>query len=470
MATIPKNAKLTATSVDIVNAIRNNASNDYKNYVPIATADNDSLRAIGDIIMDYPTLQNEFLHALINRIGLTLISSKLFRNPWYMFKKGILDFGETIEEIFVNIAKPFTYDPETAEKTVYKREIPDVKSAFHSLNYQKFYKTTIQNNNLKQAFLSWNGVVDLICRIVDSLYSAANYDEFLTMKYLIAQNLLNGRFYTVNISQPQPETAKSIVSTIKGVSNSLEFMSTSYNQAGVSTYTNKNDQFIIINSKFDAFMDVEVLAAAFNMDKADFMGHRILVDSFGNLDIVRLKELFSTSPEILANLNNITPEQINQLNNIPAIIVDRNWFMIFDNLNTFTENYNGEGLYWNYFYHVWKTFSSSPFSNAIAFIPGEPTIDSITITPNTANVNAGQNIQLSANVTTNNFAPKTVTWYLTTTQPSSAPSASDVINVTISNNGLVSIPSNYTAPTPIYATAVSTYDHTKYAYSTINIG
>ena len=181
MATKPKIVTLTNSSVDVMNAIRNSATINYKNYVPVATADADSIRTIGAIIMDNPQLQNEFLNALVNRIGRVLITSKMYDNPWAMFKKGLLEFGETIEEIFVNIAKPYQFDPAVAESNLFRREIPDVRSAFHIMNYQKYYKATIQNDQLRQAFLSWQGITDLIAKIVDAMYTGANYDEFLTI-------------------------------------------------------------------------------------------------------------------------------------------------------------------------------------------------------------------------------------------------------------------------------------------------
>ena len=139
MPTIPAKVSLTKSSVDILNAIRNSATANYRDYVPAASPSAESIREIGNIIMQFPALQNEFLSALINRIGRVMITSKMYSNPWAMFKKGLLEFGETIEEIFVNIAKPFTYDPAVAEEKVFKREIPDIKSAFHIMNYQKYY-------------------------------------------------------------------------------------------------------------------------------------------------------------------------------------------------------------------------------------------------------------------------------------------------------------------------------------------
>lgn len=453
MATKPKIVTLTNSSVDILNVIRNNATINYQNYVPLATPNADSIREIGAVIMDNPQLQNEFLSALVNRIGRVLITSKMYENPWSMFKKGLLEFGETIEEIFVNIAKPYQFDPAVAESNLFKREIPDVRSAFHIMNYQKYYKTTIQNDQLRQAFLSWQGITDLIAKIVDSMYTGANYDEFQTMKYMLAKHVLDGRMYPVTIPTVSDTNMKTIVSTIKGVSNNYEFMSSKYNLAGVQNYSMKADQYLLINSKFDATMDVEVLASAFNVDKAEFAGKRVLVDSFGSLDIDRLNILFADDP----TYTEISTTDLEALDAIPCILVDKDWFMIFDNYFNFTEQYNGEGLYWNYWYHVWKTFSVSPFANNALFIPGTPKVTKVTVSPATATVKAGQNIALSAVVQTEYFAPQSVDW------------TSDTDDVTVNKSGVVTVGADVLAGTHITITATSTYDSKNSGTSTITV-
>lgn len=452
MATIPKVVTLTNSSVDILNAIRNNATQNYRDYVPKATPDADSIRQIGAIIMDYPALQNEFLSALVNRIGRVLITSKMYDNPWVFFKKGLLEFGESVEEIFVNIAKPFKFDPAVAETNVFKREIPDVRAAFHIMNYQKYYKATISNDQLRQAFLSWQGISDLIAKIVDAMYTGANYDEFQTMKYMLARHILDGHMYPVEIPTVDTYNMKSIVSVVKGVSNKFTFLSPNYNLAGVQTYTAKDEQYMLINSQFDATMDVEVLASAFNMDKAEFSGRRVLVDSFGSLDTARLAELFAGD----STYEEIGSDELEALDAIPAILVDKDWFMIFDNFYNFTEQYNGEGLYWNYWYHVWKTFSVSPFANNALFIPGTPGVTSVTVTPKTATVSAGQSVQLSAEVVTTNFAPKSVTWSVNSE------------HATVDNSGKVTVLSSAPASTSITVTATSTYDNTKKGTATVS--
>ena len=454
MPTVPKQFTLTNSSVEILNTIRDNATVNYQNYVPYATPVADSIRKIGAIIMDYPALQNEFLSALVNRIGRVMVTSKTYENPWAMFKKGFLEFGETIEEIFVNIAKPFQFDPAVAETDVFKREIPDVRSAFHIMNYQKYYKTTISNDQLRQAFLSWEGITDLIARIVDSMYTGANYDEFQTMKYMLARYILEGRMYPVTIQAVTSANMNSIVSSIKGISNKFEFLSGAYNPAGVKTYSVKNDQYMLVNSDFDATMDVEVLAAAFNMSKAEFLGHRVLVDSFGRLDTTRLAKLFANDP----NYEEIDSSDLELLDSIPAVVVDRNWFMVFDNFNNFTEQYNGQGLYWNYWYHVWKTFSVSPFANAALFVPGTPGVTSVTVTPESATISgtSGGTVQVSAAGCTTNFAPQTVVW------------SSNSDTVTVNASGLVTVPAG-TGATSVTITATSTYDSSKKDTATITV-
>jgi len=450
-------SKLRLATAEILNTIRDNASANYRDYVPVADpTDQQSVRNIGGIIMNYPALQNEYLNALMNRIGRVIITSKLFYNPWSGLKKGLLEFGETVEEIFVNIAKPFQFDPAVAESEVFKREIPDVRAAFHILNYQKFYKATISNDQLRQAFLSWQGITDLIAKIVDSMYTGANYDEFLTMKYMLARNILQGRMNVTEVAPVTADNAKTIVSTIKGVSNVWEFPSTNYNLSGVTTQTDKRDQIILLNAKFDAVIDVEVLAVAFNMEKAEFMGNRILVDSFGALDTARLNLLFKDDPNYVP----LSRAELSALDAIPAVMVDRDWFMIFDNFYNFTENYNGQGLYWNYFYHTWKTFSVSPFANNTVYVAGAPTVTSVTVTPATATVLKGQSLHLTANVVTTNFAPKSVTWSMTG-------NTSQDTHIDIYGNLFVA---EDETGTTITVTATSTFDNTKTGTSTITVG
>lgn len=370
--------------------------------------DTRSLHAIGDFIMSYQPYQNAFITAAINRVAMTLVTSKMWDNSWAIFKRGYMEFGETVEEIFVNLAKPHSYDPVTAQSEVFKREIPDIRAAFHTMNYQKFYKDTIQNDQLRQAFLSWNGITDLIARIVDSMYTGQNYDEYCVMKYMVSRAILNGDVAYKAVPSVF-STADDIVYAARSISTDFTFLKTNYNRAGVYNSCLRDDQYIIISADMEALVDVGVLARAFNMEYADFLGHVIIVDSFSQHDTARLAELFAND----STYTPFTSGDITALGNIAAIIVDRDWWMVFDNLTQNTELYNGEGLYWQYWLHAWKTFSISPFANACAIVSSVGSITSVTVSPSTATMAPNGSATFTAAVAKSGLVSDAVAWSIT---------------------------------------------------------
>ncbi|WP_459583710.1 phage major capsid protein, partial [Enterobacter hormaechei] len=202
----------------------------------------------------------------------------------------------------------------------------------------------------------------------------ANYDEFIVMKYLLCRLALDGAIKPTVIPEVSSANANSIVSTIKGITNMMTFLSTNYNANGVYTHTPKEEQYVIEDATFNATIDVEVLAKAFNMDKAQFSGQTKLVDSWGTHDTTRLTELFTNDDGSLApRYKAFTEEELTLLDTIKAMIIDKDFLMCYDNFVNFTEQYNGQGLYWQYWYHTWKTFSASPFHNALLFTTEEGT-------------------------------------------------------------------------------------------------
>ena len=359
-------SNLNASTLDILNTIRANASAEYQQYVPEVTKATD-IPKVGEVLYGYPAFANQFINALVNRIALVRVKSATFNNDYAELKKGYLEFGETVEEVFVNIAKAREFSAEKAKDREFKRTLPDVRSAFHTMNYRVQYPITIQDEDLRMAFMSINGVQDLIAKIVNSVYVAEQYDEFLLFKYLIIKAVSNGKVYTV--AGGGSEAYKDWAAAFRSVSNKLTFMSKEYNAEGVTTVTPKNDQYIFMDSDFNAKFDVNVLASAFNMEKADFMGRLKLIDDFTTFDNDRFSEIMNGSDMI----EPINETELDIMSNVHAVIVDREWFQVYDNNNKFTEDYVASGMYWNYFYNVWKTVSYSPFSNIVYFITSADT-------------------------------------------------------------------------------------------------
>lgn len=369
--------------------------------------DTRSLHAIGKSVMAYQARQNAFVSALVNRIAFTIVTSKRWQDPWAMFNQGTMALGETVEEIFVNVAKPHSYDPAVAEKEIFKRETPDVRAAFHTMNYQKFYKVSVSEDQLRAAFVSWSGLTDLVNYIVESLYNGMALDEWLVKKYMVSRSLLNGEFHTV-VHADIATAPSDAIKKYRQTTNDLLLYKTKFNRAGVRTFTKIEDQIIIVPNDVEAELGVDVLANAFNLSQVDYIGNRLPIDKFefDPEDIERLALIFEDDPGYKA----FTADEIAKLQKVSAVKVDRKWMMNFDILDTMRQDQNGQGLYNLWWLHVWRTFSTSPFANAVAFTSEATEITSVTVSPATANVAQGTDLVLTATVAGKGLFEKSVEW------------------------------------------------------------
>lgn len=361
MARIITKTKLDARSIDILNVIRNNASYAYQKDVPKIDKDQD-IPKVGEILFGNPTHANEFINALINRIALVRVQSATFNNPYKHLKKGFLEFGESVEDIFVGIINAVKYDAEKGASREFKRTLPNVQSVFHVTNWRVMYPITIEKQTLKRAFTTADGVTNLITSIIDQVYQSAEYDEYLLFKYLLIKAISHGKVY------PQPidtTDMNSVAVAFRGKSNLLPIdMTGRFNESHVQNNTPIDRQCIFMDADFNAKFDVEVLASAFNMNKADFIGRLHLIDDFSSFD----NERFEAIREESTGLEEVTADELALMKAVKGVLVDEEWFQVYDNLLEFDETHVGSGLYWNYWLHVWKTISYSPFANAIVFV------------------------------------------------------------------------------------------------------
>lgn len=384
------------TGAEILNAIKNDAmtSEAYKENVPDAApmaagraASLQSLHDIWGVLNTYPSLQTEFANSLIARIAMTLIKGKSFLNPYAMFKRGILEVGDIIQDVYVDLVVPHKYNPGQAEKTWMKRELPRILTQYYRVNSKAFYKMSISTADLTRAFTSWQGIEDLIARLVGRLMDSLQYDEFMLTKYIIARYILDGRFAVYTTSGNMEENAGSI----KAISNGMVFPSTEYNPAGVVTTTEKSEQYLFMSAAYAAKFDVEVLANAFNMEKVDFLGHQVMYDSLSKYDWSRMSELLEY------DVAKFTADEMSYLDSVQGVLIDVDALLIFDDLLESRQAENGEGLYWQHWLHSWKTLAMSPFANQVVFVSQKGTVTTLTITPETTTGIKGKSVFFVAN-------------------------------------------------------------------------
>lgn len=356
-----------------------------------------------NFIFNYDPSYNPFVNTLLNRLFTTTVETLNFDNPWARVKQGYVEYGDTMEEAYIDLPGVHRYSPKVAETSVFKREKPTVHAAFHTLNCQLYHKTTVQQNDLKQAFLSYNAFGDFVSRQMRSLVTAGEYDEWNLMKYLVGNAVLKGWIKPVTgVTLPSDEnTAKAFLATLQGYCDNFALPSRAYNLAGVMNTAPVDEQVFIQTNTQHAVVNVQALAALFNEEYAQYRTNRLALDSFSNIDWDRM-QVIMTNPEtgeVDPGFAQWGTAQEGYLDSLSGILMNERWFKVWDNLEDSGSIYNPEGLYWNYTHHMWRTVSFSPFEQAVAFMASAATPTTVTVTPATATLAPGGRAAFTASVT-----------------------------------------------------------------------
>lgn len=438
-------------SYKVVNYLRNvDPDGGFRALVDQCYNTQNSFMQFQKAFFDYPLVRNRFMNTLFNVIIQTIYSERLYYSKFSRFKKKLDDWG--IRNLFNDLAKPHQYNPIKGQYTFIKREVQPTYAAYHHLNYQKFYKSTINPEELKNAMTSWDGVNEFVQRKIAALTSSAEYDEEIAIKYLIFRALKAGGITGITIPKITEDNARTVVQTIKQISDTLIDKSDRYNLAGVRTETPKAEQILIVSAKFNSSADVFVNAAAFNRKDVEFMGDILNISTFAIYDIKRVEELFGDESDYIP----ITPEDNAQLEQVSAIMLDTKWLLFYNRLSEARRHDNPESLEETYFHHRWNLIQYNPFANAVAYTEMASVVNSVTITPVQNPVKKNSATQLYATVTGTGFVSQAVTWEV------------DSLNSDISPQGLLFVGCNEEAQS-IKVTATSKVDPTKKATYTINI-
>ncbi len=331
---------------EILNTIRDNASDMYRERIPVATQNN--IESVQEAMCDpnNAVVTNEFMSSLLNMIIKVVIHNKLFSNPLKMLKKGKKPLGDTIEEIYNNFIKAEVYDQ--TGSALLNRKLPDTKTVFHRMNRQDKYKVTVNAEELFKAFSSWEKLQSYIGNIINTLYNSSELDEFVLTKQLLKQAYDNNAIVVVDVPDPcvNDVNGKQFIKIVKTVSGDMVFPNSNNNayltaqssdDKPIITFSRKDEQVLIIDNPTNVSIDVNVLASIFNMSVAEFNDtKKIVIDAFPDPDV-------------------------------RAALVDEEFFQIWDDLFLFKRFENPEGLYDNYYLHVWQTLAYSPLVNAVIF-------------------------------------------------------------------------------------------------------
>ena len=337
-------------AIELLNTIRDNASQAYQDRVPEATRSN--IAEVGEAITDLnnAVVYNEFINTLANMIYAPMLIKKSWSNPLGKFKKGKKTFGDTVEEVYNNFIKAQTYDQTGAG--LLTRKLPDTKVVFHRMNRQDSYVLTDSPEALAKAFKSNEGVSEYLQNLFTAIRNSAELDEYVIMRELLAEAYDSGAMKAVAVADPQKSeaNAKAFIKAVKTVSGDMTFPNSNWNGyldvqsediKPIITFSNRDEQVLLIDNATDVACDIDVLAYAFGRDLLRF-----------NTEVKQIVDAFPIEGMI-------------------AALVDSNFFQVYDDLFTFREFENGLGLYRNHILHVWQTIGYSTLVNTVAFIVSE---------------------------------------------------------------------------------------------------
>lgn len=340
----------------VLNAIRNTGTNEYRSRVPEATQANitDVVRSV----MNHTATRNEFVTSLVNQFGEVIVRTLNWDNPLGKFKRGLLEFGDSIEEVYVDLINSYVYDSDrdSMEKALFGQHVPNIQAAFHRVDRQEYYPITVNRAMLKRAFAPGNerGLIEMLNEIMAAPTVSDNVDEFYAMCSLFKTYNDAGGFFNVNVSDMSDlntsteTTAKTLLKKVRAYSGTLAFPSRHYNAAGVNAAAPMGTLELFTTPEAQASIDVEALAGAFNVSRAEVESRVTII-----------------------------PQERFDIPGTQAILTTRDFFVVADTLYETTSQPNAVGLTENFYLHHHQIISASPFAPAIRFSTDAG--DSITI-------------------------------------------------------------------------------------------
>lgn len=374
-----------------LNAIREISSTIYHEYVPVID-DSTDISAFAEPILNYPEVYNEFCNVMVNKLVYTQFVSKTFNNPLQVLDGDRIPLGYAGEEGYVNPAKARGFNVNDFAGLLVKYEA-DVKIQYQTINSDLQYCVTVSRQQLKKAFTSWANLEDFITSLANSLYNGAYIDMFRYTKNIVAGAYKDNKGIIRQVSAvSSEETAKAFIKEARELYLNFQLPSTEYNAWNkndgsgrpVTTWTNPEDIVFILRNDLRAAIDVDVLASAFNIDRATLLGNIITVDNFDSYDD--------------------DGEKVFDGSAIVGIMADKSWFRI-KTQDMFMENfYNANNRTMQYYLNVIRMYNFSLFANGVIFataLPEDIPFTALEFVEEAPEVEVGKTVTLTLKATPN---------------------------------------------------------------------
>lgn len=373
----------------VLNAIRATSSSAYQSTVPMATASN--IQDVGKAVLSAPVaIRNEFMSNLYNKVGLTLIDSPVIENQFSFLKKGTLEYGQMIEDLYVGLASSEPYitgmkDGDGVPDPFSIRKLPHY-SAFYSTILSRQYQVTRHLTDLRKAFHTGGGVEQFVAGMMNAMVSAENYDDMRATIALIARqieeaqkvenfqgnvHLISGfnKAYGENLTPENAMTNRDFLryftNQLKKYSKRMRHLRSDFNIAGVQQTLPQAQQRIMMLEDITVDFETELLAWAYNSGNLQIGGvdgidawYSIGADH-SNTPVV--------SPEDITIKSSFTTADGGSTQCV-AVIYDADMIKIYNKERIASDQANNKGNYWNMFMSLEDIYACSPYKNFVCFM------------------------------------------------------------------------------------------------------
>lgn len=332
----------------IMNAVWLEASDDFQQRIPDPSQVGIAATTKALFEPFNRPLLNQFMSIFINKIAYGYVHNKVFDNPFSVFKRQPLEYGQTVQEAALKFIQAHSYRDDWGTRAddienLLKVHRPDGSVAYHTVNREDTYPISINTMELRGAFNSEMGLNNLLSAIMQVPYNSDNYDEYRIFLELLAFYEEHHGFFKQQVSAVTDEaTAKAFLKQVRAYAGKLRFPSSLYNALSVKDIPvwinpDEADELVLITDPDTlASIDVDALAALFNVDKAELKYRTLIVDRIPIPGAV-------------------------------ALLTTADFFVCADYAYETTSFFNAQTLTENYYLHHIGMYSVSPFVPAILF-------------------------------------------------------------------------------------------------------
>lgn len=306
--------------------------------------------------------ENQFYPTLLDTIFETIVSKAIYENSLKEYKAGFVANGAGVKETFIDKIDAMPYATTDVEKEELKTYLADIYESRYLINMERKYPVTLGRIDFRGYVSTPERVIDLIDDVKSMLYTSNEMDEYGLMKTMLQNYILQGKAYVVPVDMTKG--LDDFATQFRAMSLIMKGLpKRDFNEFGVMNNTPLDRQVLFLSAKTAAQYSVDVLSSAFNMSQVDYVTRVEVMDDldhpYSELPVLR---------QVNKNIPQITSEDTAILGKVVGVLMDRNFFKVYDVINEMWDKERASRMDVNYFLHIWQIYATSPFANFVIFV------------------------------------------------------------------------------------------------------